>query len=549
MSTLAAPDRGGHPGPASAAACFAIACLVTAGAALALGQDANWDLQNYHYYTAWAWWHGRTFGPDLGAAQVQTYHNPLLHLPFFAMVSAQWPPRLIAIVLTLPAAWSAFVVAMLARALFANAATPERWTFVTAAVVIGMTSAMGVGALGNTMGEWVLAACVLTALWCCVGGIESTRSRRATVAMIVVAGIVAGLATGLKLTAGTPTLALCLALAFRGPWSRSGLRTGVVQSFWFATGVVAGAAASYGGWGLELWRHFGNPVFPYFNHVFASPWWESTQVPQPHAYGPGGLLGWLAFPFILAAPPLFMVAEVPFRDPRLAAVTTLAILAAVVHARRRPAPAGAMAAQTPREGVPAQAWRLLALFAAMAFVLWAYQHAIYRYLLVVDALSGLLAVGLVRRAFPGRLAAAAAVVLTLMLVAATRPADWGRVPFGERWFEPKVRLPQLAPDALVLVTTGEAVAYLIPLLGAAPRYVAALNTLVHPDRPTRLTQEVDAIVRDHRGSFYQLTFPLTEGREVIAAHGLARTQACAVIVTNMPTSPIELCRLVRRSTP
>ena len=36
------------------------AFLAASGAgSLLLGQDANWDLQNYHYYNAWAWWHGR----------------------------------------------------------------------------------------------------------------------------------------------------------------------------------------------------------------------------------------------------------------------------------------------------------------------------------------------------------------------------------------------------------------------------------------------------------------------------------------------------------
>jgi hypothetical protein len=30
-------------------------------------------------------------------------------------------------------------------------------------------------------------------------------------------------------------------------------------------------------------------------------------------------------------------------------------------------------------------------------------------------------------------------------------------------------------------------------------------------------------------------------------HGLERTSACAIIVTNMPVSPLEFCRLVRKS--
>ena len=67
------------------------ACMLVAGlASLALGQDANWDLQNYHYYNPWAWWNGRIFDWDVAAAQIQTYHNPVLDFPFLAMVTLAW---------------------------------------------------------------------------------------------------------------------------------------------------------------------------------------------------------------------------------------------------------------------------------------------------------------------------------------------------------------------------------------------------------------------------------------------------------------------------
>jgi len=50
-----------------------MACLAGATiASIALGQDANWDLQNYHYYNPWAWRNGRIFTWDVAAAQLQT---------------------------------------------------------------------------------------------------------------------------------------------------------------------------------------------------------------------------------------------------------------------------------------------------------------------------------------------------------------------------------------------------------------------------------------------------------------------------------------------
>lgn len=154
-------------------------------------------------------------------------------------------------------------------------------------------------------------------------------------------------------------------------------------------------------------------------------------------------------------------------------------------------------------------------------------------------------VGLLYRLCRPRFAMLAAAFAAVMLIATTDFANWGRIDFGERWFEVKVPMPHVEPNALILITTGEAVSYFIPMLPASSRYVGAMNTAVDPAHPTMLADTVRAIVRDHPGPLYQLTYPLTEGKEVLTKHRLTRTTSCAVIITNMPTSPLELCRLVR----
>ncbi len=57
---------------------------------LALGQDANWDLRNYHFYNPWAWLHGRAT-LDLAAAQIQSYFNPLVDLVPYALIRSFAP--------------------------------------------------------------------------------------------------------------------------------------------------------------------------------------------------------------------------------------------------------------------------------------------------------------------------------------------------------------------------------------------------------------------------------------------------------------------------
>ena len=106
---------------------------------------------------------------------------------------------------------------------------------------------------------------------------------------------------------------------------------------------------------------------------------------------------------------------------------------------------------------------------------------------------------------PRRAALGTLIAGTLALVATTQIADWGRVPFGARWFEARA-MPIVEADGLVLITTGEAVSYCIPMLPPSSRYVGLLNTLVKPYHGSLLTREVQELIRNHKGEFYQLTY-------------------------------------------
>src|SRR5258706_9765197 len=64
---------------------------------LCLGQDAGWDLRNYHWYNPYALLTGR-LGTDLGVAHVATFYNPILDLPVY-LAGKVLPARVMAAVL------------------------------------------------------------------------------------------------------------------------------------------------------------------------------------------------------------------------------------------------------------------------------------------------------------------------------------------------------------------------------------------------------------------------------------------------------------------
>jgi len=50
-----------------------------------LGQDVSWDLRNYHFYNPYMLLTGR-FKYDVLPAQIQTFFNPLMDVPFFVAI-------------------------------------------------------------------------------------------------------------------------------------------------------------------------------------------------------------------------------------------------------------------------------------------------------------------------------------------------------------------------------------------------------------------------------------------------------------------------------
>jgi hypothetical protein len=349
-----------------------LAPLAAGLAALALGQDANWDLRNYHFYVPFAFLHGR-MDLDVAVAHVATYYNPMLHLPFYWAV-VHLPPRAV--------------------------------------------------------------------------------------------GFLAGAATG---------------------------------GFWF----------------VAMWRRFGNPLFPYFNDVFHSPWASGGSY-RHDAFIPSGLDEWLLLPFRFAFDPL-RVAEVPFRDLRLPLLYLLLAALAVAGLRHRLAARGAGQGEA---GVGPLDDRIayLAWFTAFAFVAWAALFGVSRYLVPLELLAPLLAWFVLTelrpsiRSRPWLLVAAAVVML-----AAGQRADWGRRPWSDDYFG--VVPPRVAalPPALVLMAGREPSGYMVPFMPASGRFLRIAGYFTGPSATPNATDLAmrDAIVA-HRGPVF-LLYRVYEGRVALPA--------------------------------
>lgn len=508
-----------------------LACVLAAGArSIALGQDANWDLKNYHWYNVWALFHGR-LGFDLAPAQLQTFHNPTGDLPFYALVHALADPRQIAFWMASSAAIALFFLLRTLALLFPPGVARGNLAWIAAAAAIGATGAAGTATLGTTMNEWPPAALAMAALWLAVrAAIDGEAARPRGFAL---AAFLMGCAVGLKLTYGVFGLGfLAACLAFGTPRERL-RRASVALAL-----LGAGFLVFHGWWSWVLWREFDNPLFPYYNALFRSPWWEPDSFFDRN-FGPRAWRQWVFFPLYFARQSA-LVSEVGFRDYRLA---TLLVLALLAWARVRIArlsghtPAAPTDARTP-------AWWVLGVFTLASYLVWIKLFGIYRYLVPLELVSGPLIVALlVYLARGAGLRMLTVVVLASLLVGTTRPGSWGRIPFGERFFE--VAAPELPPGSLVIVGHRHPMAYAIPFFRGDARFVSPANNFLAIGQRNRLATGIAEAIRGHRGPMFlmQHSTRTAHDERTLAHFGLVALEACLPIRSALDPGAMQLCAL------
>jgi len=438
-----------------------------------LGQDVSWDLRNYHFYNPFAFLTGR-LGHDVAVSHVATYYNPLMYVPFYYAVT--WlPPKVMGFILGLLPGLNVFLIyAVSRRVVDLNRPGKTAW-FCLGLTWVAMLGTIHLAEIGTSFGDNVLSLPVLAALWLVV------RFRKRLCASVRTgwpiaagAGLLAGSALGLKLPFAVYCVGLCLAFfGLKAPFGRR-----FALAFIFGLGVLAGTALTGGFWLLEMWQRFQNPLFPYFNEVFKSPW-GSIGSYRDERFIPKNLAMWLLFPFWFNVDPT-QVGEVGFRDLRfpLLYVLLLALLVrALLKRLRKPGGTDAHAGDVDSRAMTG----FFVIFMTASFILWMKMFAVYRYAVVCEFMLPL-TVFLVLGALlqnPQRQVRAALAGMVFLLVTLD-PGHWGRRPWTSDYFD--VHLPALAAqrDAIVLVTGHDPIAYMIPFFPPQVRFLRIQGFVTGP---------------------------------------------------------------------
>ena len=460
---------------------------------LFLGQDISWDLRNYHYYNPFAFLAGR-MGHDVAVAHVATYYNPLIYIPFYFAVT--WlPPKAVGFILGFLPGLNVFPIYGITRRVVDPGRAGKTAWLCLALTLVGMLGAINLAEIGTSYGDNILSLPVLAALWLIVRFRQRLcASVRSGWPIAVAAGLLAGSALGLKQPFAVYCVGLCLAFfGLNAPFLRR-----LALAFIFGLGVLAGAALTSGFWLLEMWQRFQNPLFPYFNEYFKSPWGAIGSY-RDERYIPKHLAMWLLFPFWFNVDPN-QVSEIAFRDLRFPLLYVL-LLALPVCAVWRLREKNRVVEVSSVDRDARAMTRFFIIFMVVSFVLWMKLFAVYRYAVVCEFLAPLtvfLVLGSILRSPQRQLRAAVAAMIVWLVT--TAPGHWGRRPWTSDYFD--ANLPALAAqrNSTVLVTGHDPIAYLIPYFPPQVRFLRIQGYMTGPSPVLNLTDRLMMqAMAEHKG--------------------------------------------------
>jgi hypothetical protein len=506
-----------------------------------LGQDANWDLKNYHLYNAFQLLEGR-FGFDLGAASMQGFFNPILDVPYYLLSRVIIPdhPPLVAALMGLNSALLALIVFGILAVLF-RGHRDISCVARAAALFIGATGAASISELGTTFNDILPAAFALFGVLIVLRELDR-ESATGTGFWISfgAAGIAVGLGVGGKLSAAFLVPAFVVALVLVMGLRR---RTFVALAL-FSAGCAAGGLLMGGWWSYKVYAMTGNPVFPLYNQIFRSDWYPPVAF-FDQRWHPRGLAQTLAFPFFWTRSNYLVVTEVEFADSRFAAgylgLALTGLMLAASYGRAK------LADAWPPRFTLTPGMRFVLWFIVVSYVVWQVTFSILRYavgiealigipiLLAVWGLAGLIDNGTLRR----HVVTVAMVVIAGALYVTTHYPNWGRVPYGRTVYS--VEAPSLPPNSLVVVS-GVPNSYVVPFLqGQGVRFVGVSATTVEA-RGYKLWNETARLIAEHAGPMFVLE--RTDGgslRAILGEMGLrVEPGRCVPIPTNLDRD-VQLC--------
>ncbi len=511
--------------------CIAVP-LVYGVLSLLFGQDANWDFENYHWYNAYALLNDR-IGRDILVSQTPSFYNPLIDVPFY-LAANHLPARFLGFVIGAVQGSNAILLFLLARGVIRRP-DPMRTTLAIGVAAVGMVGGGMLGEVGTIFGDNIVSLGLFGGLLILLP-YAAAPTRPAHFAIF--AGMLMGAAAGLK----QPHFVYCAGIGLAVLTLPGNPKRRLTIAAWLAAGGIVGVTLTAGFWMVHLAQAYGNPLFPFFNNIFHSPFGATNRDFRDTVLMPKSVMAALFYPIYFTLNP-FLSGEVDERAPAIMALFVLMIAMAIIRLIRRN--------RSSDEGLtdPAGARFLLAAM-AISYLFWLKMFSIYRYIVPLEMLAPL-GVLLAFDAWPVAMRFKVATVAALLAICAATGVrgDWGRVPWRDRYVE--IDAPKLAPDTMVLMAGYEPIGFIAA--GLPPQFpvLRIQSNFLHPgDTPSRFTEIMTDRIAAHRGPLVMIYLrrDLPNVEQAMRDYHLTLDQAsCRDIPNSLDDRGIVLCDVAKQS--
>jgi hypothetical protein len=503
--------------------------------AIFLGQDTNWDLLNYHFYNPYALLNNRMNSFDYAPAQLQTFLNPLFDFPSYAILIFIKNPLLVTFLLGCISGIPIFLVYKISLQVL-NLDSTKKFNLIYSliATIIGATGAAYLSTLGTVFTETISCILVLFSLLLMLAHIND----KANSFSVIASGLAIGIAVGGKLTNIPFAIGLTFCIIFSPLDSRGKFRA----LFLFLSFAFLGLCASISYWSYLLYENFKNPIFPFFNQYFQSEWASYSSFSDLR-FLPKTIFEWIFYPIYWAFSSSSISAEVSFRDPRIAFVFIIILISIPIFIFND------------KHNKPSNKPKINLLpiisFFIVSYIFWIAKFGIYRYLLPLELISGIIAIALVvsitKNIKVRNLCVALLAICTLLL---TSPINWGRVPHQDTFFNQK-GIPKIPNDSLLVFVGDDPMSYILPLMHGSIKSVGIENNLVHSKDNNLLVKKIKGLIKDTGENIFSVSTLSKESEvdKMLKNYELYRIQNKCMVYQSNVGSALNFCPLSKSFQP
>lgn len=480
---------------------FIIGAVFCGAYSIKLGPFNNFDLRNYQYYTPYALLTGR-YDFDYAPAMIQTFLNPVPFVPFY-LVTTHLKPVLAGFVMGCMHGLVAGLLIMTAMTMFSYMAPIARVVLSLLCVVLGIYGPTFLTFVGGSSADHITSLFVLSGVYVLIRGIRlhGAPDMRESRLALLIGGFLIGIAAGLKLVCVVFLIGYGCAVIVTG--RRFLPRLKAMGLYGIAS--VLGVLISRGHWMAFLWSRFGNPLFPFYNKIFKSPYFYDRNWAD-NRYIPKTFKSAVLLPFHFITDTTGAALSRNFRTIRYALVYGLLLLCFViivvgllVSLRRRSLSKVRLLDRTAI---------FLLVFFVVSYVIWQAKFAIIRYAVPLELLAPIVIVLLIQILLPwNSLRLILTVVVFTSIVMVMKPLSVWRREWSSSYIE--VAVPRFANPSETLVITADdrpPTSYLIPAFQPEIRFMGLYGTFSRPNpgQQHRAADEMVELIRSHKGPIYIL---------------------------------------------